>query len=146
MNDSLFRLLRFLQHHFQRGLEHATLRLEGVEELADEEREVTLEVAHALCEALEYSHGWLLEAFTALGHFALELRELPAPGGARTVAALAFEPAPGMARPLGLPARSTLLFDGIHAYLVRAGRAELWAEIAAEGPRPPARARLPIVG
>jgi len=145
-NDGLFRMLRFLQHHFQRGLEHADFRLDGADELDGDVREVALEVAHALCEALEYTHGWLLEAFTALGRWTLELRELPTPGGTRTVAALVFEPAAGMARPLGLPARSLLVFDGAYAYLIRGERPELWVEVTAEGPRPPAKARLPIVG
>jgi hypothetical protein len=146
MNDGLYRMLRFLQHHFQRGLEHASFRLDGIDELDEDAREVALEVAHSLCEGLEYTHGWLLTAFTALGRWSVEVRSLPAPGGRRTLAALAFEPAPGMAKPLGLPARTAVAFDGIYAYLVTGKTAQLWAEVTAEGPREPSRGRLPVVG
>ncbi|MHB8420520.1 MAG: hypothetical protein ACYDCL_20800 [Myxococcales bacterium] len=146
MNDGLFRMLRFLQHHFQRALEHADIRLEGTDELEGDARDLALEVAHALCEGLEYTHGWLLEPFGALGRWRLAVRPLPTPGGLRTVAALVFEAAAGMARPLGLPARSQLCFDGAYAYLVRGERPELWVEVTAEGPQPLSRARLPIVG
>ncbi len=145
MTDGLFQMLRFLQHHFQRPLEHLDLRLEGVDELRGEERELALEVGHALAEGIEFTHGYVLAPFTALGHWKLELVPLPTPAGERTVAALAFEPAPGMAKPLGLPARDRLLFDGAFAYLAKGGKARLWLEVAAEGAVPLDRPRLPII-
>ncbi len=146
MTDGLFRMLRFLQHHLQRSLEHATLRLEGVDEAEGEDRDVQLEVGHALVEGLEFAHGWLLDPFSALGRWEPELAHVPAPGGSRTVAALGFSPAPGMARPLGLPPRERLIFDGVNAYLVRGDRARLWLEVGPDGPRAVSSGKLPIVG
>ncbi|MHB1846080.1 MAG: hypothetical protein ACYCWW_14740 [Deltaproteobacteria bacterium] len=145
MSDGLYRVLRFLGHELGRGLEHVDLRLEGVDELEGEERELALEVGLALLEGLEYGRGYLLEPFAVLGRFELELAQLPTPAGRRTVAALSFVPAPGMARPLGLPPRARLYFDGAYGYLVERGAARLWAEVSAEGPRDPSRPRLPIV-
>ena len=145
LQDGLFRMLRFLQHELQRSLEHVDLRLEGVDDLEDEDRELTLETCHALLEGIEYSRGYLLEPFAALGTWSLEIASLPAPGGSRSLAALAFRPAKGMARPLGLPARATVLFDGVFAYLVQGDGAALWAEVTGEGTQPASRPRLPVV-
>jgi hypothetical protein len=143
--DGLFEMLHFLQHHFQRPLEHIDMRLEGVDELPEEERELALEVAYALVEGVEFTHGYLLAPFTALGHWALELAQLPTPAGRRTVAALAFEPAPGMAKPLGLPAKERLIFDGAFVYLAKGGPPRLWLELTADGALPVSRPKLPIV-
>jgi hypothetical protein len=148
MTDGLFQMLRFLQHHFQRPLEHIDMRLEGVDELPAEDRELALEIAHALIEGVEFIHGYLMTPFTALGHWQLEVARLPTPAGMRTVAALAFEPAAGMARPLGLPAKERLVFDGAFVYMAKGQVAKLWVELTAEGallPTKPKLPRLPII-
>ena len=145
LSDALFRLLRFLGHELARPLEHVDLRLEGFDELQGDEREVAAEVALALLEGIEFDRGYLFDPLSVLGAFEIDLVRLPTPAGDRTVAAVSFSPASGMSRPLGLPPRARLLFDGVHAYLEIGGRARLWAEVTAEGPRAPAGSRLPIV-
>lgn len=140
-------MLRFLQHHFQRPLEHIDLRLEGLDtgDLDAEDRDLALEIAHALVEGVEFTHGYLLTPFTALGGWKLDLAVLPTPAGRRTVAALSFEPAPGMAKPLGLPARERLLFDGAFVYLAKGPTVRLWLELTADGARPATQPKLPII-
>jgi hypothetical protein len=145
ITDGLFQMLRFLQHHFQRPLEHIDMRLENIDELSEDERELALETAHALVEGVEFTHGYLLLPFAALGHWKLELASLPTPAGPKTVAALAFEAAAGMARALGLPARQRLLFDGAFLYLASGSKISLWLELTAEGAVPLQQPKLPIV-
>ena len=121
------------------------MRLEGVDALREDDRELALEIAHALVEGVEFTHGYLLTPFTALGHWKLDVLPLPTPAGRRTVAALAFAPAPGMAKPLGLLAKDRLLFDGAFVYLSKGSHAKLWLELTAEGALPLDRPKLPIV-
>ncbi len=130
MSPGLFAMLRFLRHEFERELEHADLRLEGVDELDLEGRELALEVGHALLEGLEFNRGYILEAFAALGELRAECKRLPTPGGERTVAVLTLLPAE-VARPaLGLADGEKVIFDGVFAYLEDAhDDCRLWAEI-----------------
>ena len=92
MSEGLFSLLRFLRHELERSLEHADLHLEGIDELDAEGRERAMEVGHAMVEGIEFTRGYILDAFSALGEIRAEVVELPTPGGERTVAVLRLAP------------------------------------------------------
>jgi len=144
MGPGLFAVLRFLQHELSQWLEHVDLRLEDIEDLDAEGREVTMEVAHALLEALELTKGYLLDAFAILGTIKPEITELPAPAGMRTLASLCLVPSDDARALLGLNANERLFFDGVFAYLERDGAPPtLWVEVADAGPIRPSR--LPVV-
>jgi len=130
MSPGLFALLRFLRHEFERELEHVDLRLEGVDELDLEGRELALEVGNALLEGLEFNRGYILEAFAALGDLRPAHRQLPTPGGQRTVAVLTLSPAALAREALGLAEGEKVVFDGVFAYREDThGDCRLWAEI-----------------
>ncbi len=144
MRPGLHALLRFLQHELALFLEHVDLRLEDIEDLDAEGREVALEVAHALLEALETTKGYLLDALVAFGSFKAEIAELPAPAGMRTLAVVSLTPADDARALLGMAEHERLFFDGVFAYLERDGAApELWVEVGENGPVKPSR--LPVV-
>jgi hypothetical protein len=149
MSPGLFALLRFLRHEFERELEHVDLRLEGIDELDLEGRELALEVGHALLEALEFNRGYILEAFAALGELRPECKRLPTPGGERTVAVLTLSPSAHACQALGLTSGQRVGFDGVFAYLLDPhDNFRLWAEIGdqpilADGSA--ARGKLPLV-
>jgi hypothetical protein len=144
MRPGLHALLRLLQHEFAQGLEHVDLRLEDLEDLDPEGREVALEVAHALLEALELSKGYLLDALVLLGTLKPEIAELPAPAGERTLAVLSLTPNDEAGALLGLLPRERLFFDGVYAYLEHDGtEPRLWMEVGENGPIKPSR--LPVV-
>jgi hypothetical protein len=149
MSSGLFALLRFLRHEFERELEHADLRLEGVDELDLEGRELALEIGHALLEGLEFNRGYILEAFAALGELRPECRRLPTPGGERTVAVLTLSPAEHARQALGLTNGEKVVFDGVFAYLEDAhADCRLWAEIGDQAilaDESAARGKLPLV-
>jgi len=144
MRPGLHAVLRFLQHELAQWLEHVDLRLEDLEDLDPEGREVALEVAHALLEALELTKGYELDAFAALGELKPDIVELPAPAGVRTLAVLRFTPAGEATALLGLGADAQLLFDGVFAYLEEGGHPpRLWVEVGESGPIRPSK--LPVV-
>jgi len=145
MSPGLFAMLRFLRHEFERELEYADIRLEGVDELDLEGRELALETGTALLEGLEFSRGYILEAFAALGVIRAEHKLLPTPGGVRTVAALTLVPAADALRALGLSDAEKVIFDGVFAYLEDAhGDCRLWAEIGDQPIPPEPPAKLPL--
>jgi hypothetical protein len=150
MNAGLFALLRFLRHELERSLEHADLHLEGLDELDVEGKERAGEVGDALLEGIEFTQGYLLDAFAALGDLRPERAEMPTPGGQRTVAVIRLRPHENARDCLGLGAGEEVLFDGIFAYLQDArGGCRAWMEIgdqplpvATGGPGP---GKLPVV-
>ena len=146
MSEGLFALMRFLRHEFERALEHADMHLEGADELDLEGSNLALEVGQALLEGLEFTRGYLLDAFAALGVLRAECTRLPTPGGERTVAALALTPRPLALAALGLRTGEEVLFDGVFAYLQDArGQRMLWAEIG-DQPAPVAPpGKLPVL-
>jgi hypothetical protein len=144
MRPGLHAVLRFLQHEFAQWLEHVDLRLEDLEDLDAEGREVTLEVTHALLEALEFTKGYVLNAFSLIGTLKPEITELPSPAGERTLAVLRLAPTEEARPLLGLAADEQLLFDGVFTYLERnALPPKLWMEVGETGPIRPSR--LPVV-
>jgi hypothetical protein len=144
MGPGLHAVLRLLQHELAQGLEHVDLRLEDIEDLDADGREVALEVAHALLEALELTKGYLLDALVVLGALKLEIAELPSPGGERTLAAVSLTPSEESRALLGLAEQERLFFDGVFTYLERNGAPpELWLEVGDSGPVKPSR--LPVV-
>jgi hypothetical protein len=144
MRPGLHALLRFLQHELSQWLEHVDLRLENLEDLDAEGREVALEVAHALLEALELTKGFMLDAFAVVGALKPEIRELPSPSGERTLAVLRLTPAEEARSLLGLGPDEQLLFDGVFTYLERGALPpKLWMEVGETGPIRPSR--LPVV-
>jgi hypothetical protein len=145
MSDGLFALLRFLRHELERSLEHADLHLEGIDELDAEGRDRAAEVGTALLEGIEFTRGYVLDAFAALGEIKPEYAEMPTPGGQRTVAVLRLAPREAARACLGLRAGEEVLFDGVFAYLQDArGTRKAWAEIA-DHPVPIVAGKLPIV-
>jgi hypothetical protein len=144
MRPGLFALLRFLQHELAQWLEHVDLRLEGIDDLDAEGREVALEVAHALLEALEFTKGYVLDAFAVLGEIKTDIIELPSPGGERTLAVLRLTPTSEAQPLLGLLPDEQILFDGVFTYRERDGLPpKLWLEIGETGPIRPSK--LPVV-
>jgi hypothetical protein len=144
MGAGLYALLRFLQHELAQWLEHVDLRLEGIEELDAEGREVALEVSHALLEAMELTKGYVLDAFTLVCVAKAEIAEMPSPAGERTLAVLRLTPAENARALMGLGPDEQILFDGVFTYLERSALPpKLWMEVGETGPIRPSK--LPVV-